>query len=845
MEMRKKAIYLAVLWTLTTAVAIAEDKPVAQVTEASKVAEVAKSVEASKAADAQYAAEWAKTTDAQKAADTANVAGPSKPIEATKVSEAPIAAEPTKSAEVSKPARVQPKLWSWQPVQNPAEPKVQEAKWARSPIDKFVLARLEAKGIKPSKDADRAAYIRRATLDVWGVIPSPEDVKAFVADKSPNAYEKLADRLLASPKYGERQARRWLDLARYADSTGFQNDTNRPNMWRYRDYVINSFNQDKPYDRFVKEQLAGDEIAPNDQNALIATGFLLNYPDNYNSRDHVQRQYQISTDITDTVSLALLGQTYGCGRCHNHKTDKFTQKDYFSLQAFFANTIVNEKVAVKDKGPQEKKFEEDQAKYQAATKDIRDKQKAILDTVREAGRKYHNERYLTDSREAIFKPKEQWTPLDRWVNYRNNNVATEQDIAAYLRLTAEDKNHPDHVEANVPKWVEYQKLAAQLKKFDDLKPESGSKYISAATELGPDSPPTRIRFTGVHERPLDEVQPAFPEALTSEKPVIVPSATSSGRRTALANWIASPTNPLTPRVFVNRVWNQYFGTGIVKTVSDFGKAGEKPTNPELLDYLASNFVKEGWDIKKLHREILLSSVYRQSSDFRRDAYKADPDNQLLAVFPRKRLEAEEIRDSLLVASGQLEDKLGGPSVIPPMPANVIVGNNTFDNNPLWKVSKDPHDFNRRSLYVFTRRSVPYPMLEVFDPANPSLVHNKRDVTTTPLQALTLFNNETVFSWSQSLAGRVINEAGNSESAQVDRLYQILFSRNADKFEKTALHEFLGTQEKLIKVKAADGKFVISTPTGLKKENPQDPIKLAAFVDLVHTVANSNEFAYRF
>jgi hypothetical protein len=248
----KRAVYLAVLWSLATVVVAADD---------------------------------------QAAADAAKAA--------------------TRAAAAKLP------LWSWQPVKAPAAPTVKQTKWVRTPIDAFVLARLEAKGLKPSQDADRAAYIRRATLDVWGVIPSPEEVKAFVDDRSPDAYEKLADRLLSSPKYGERQARRWLDLARYADSTGFQNDTSRPNMWRYRDYVINAFNQDKPYDRFVKEQLAGDEIAPNDQNALIATGFLLNYPDNYNSRDLVQRQYQIETDITDTVGQALLGQTVGCGRCHN------------------------------------------------------------------------------------------------------------------------------------------------------------------------------------------------------------------------------------------------------------------------------------------------------------------------------------------------------------------------------------------------------------------------------------------------------------------------------------------------------------------------------------------------
>ncbi|HET7833153.1 MAG TPA: DUF1549 and DUF1553 domain-containing protein [Gallionella sp.] len=755
-------------------------------------------------------------------------------------------AEDKPAADAPKAARTAPaKLWSWQPVQRSDEPVIKQKDWVRTPIDAFVLARLEAKGIKPSQDADRAAFIRRATLDVWGVIPSPEEVKAFVADRSPDAYEKLVDRLLSSPKYGERQARRWLDLARYADSTGFQNDTTRPNMWRYRDYVVNSFNQDKPYDRFIKEQLAGDEIAPNDPNALIATGFLLNYPDNYNSRDLVQRQYQIATDMTDTVGQALLGTTLGCARCHNHKSDKITQKDYFSLLAFFANVTVNEKVPLKEKGADDRKFEEQQAKYQAATREIRDKQKAIIDTVREAGEKYHKERYLTDSRDAIFKPKEQWTPLDRWVNHRLANVSSDRDVAGYLRLTAEDKNHPQHTAENIAKWAEYQKLGEQLKRFDNLRPESGSRYISAATELGPDSPPTHIRFTGVHERPLDEVQPAFPVALTGEKPEIVPSATSSGRRTALANWIASPNNPLTARVFVNRIWNQYFGTGIVKTVSDFGKAGEKPSNPELLEYLADDFVKEGWSVKKLHRQILLSSVYRQSSAHRADVFQADPENKLLAVFPRKRLDAEQIRDSLLVASGQLEGRIGGPAVLPPLPGNVNVGNNTFDDNPLWKVSKDVHDHNRRSLYVFTRRSVPYPMLEVFDPANPQLVHSTRDVTTTPLQALTLFNDDLVFAWSQALAGRVINEAGNSEAAQVDRLYQILFARNADKFEKAALHEFLNKQEKIIQSKAADGKFVVSIPSGVKTPQAQSPLRLAAFVDLVHTVANSNEFSYRF
>ncbi|EGW23409.1 DUF1549 and DUF1553 domain-containing protein [Methylobacter tundripaludum] len=744
------------------------------------------------------------------------------------------------AAEASAPQAAKSKLWSYQPVKAPTQPTVNNKNWVRTPLDAFVLAPLEAKGLTPSADTDRAAFVRRATLDAWGVIPTPEDVASFVGDTAPDAYEKLADRLLASPKYGERQARRWLDLARYADSTGFQNDETRPNLWRYRDYVINAFNQDKPYSRFIQEQLAGDELWPDNQEALIATGYMANFPDNHNSRDLVQRKYQITTDITDTVGKVFLGQTVECARCHNHKFDKISQKDYFSLQAFFANLSAVDNIPAAKKGEVERKYDVTLAKWEDATKEIRGKQKAIIDTVREQAEKHHKERYLTDSREAIFKPKSQWNAQDRWVNHRLGYITDERSLAAYLRDTAEskgaDKNYTKEI---ADKWTEYDKLSEELKKFNDLKPKSGSTEISAMTELGyPDAPPSYVFFGGDHERPLEQVQPAFPEAITDEKPDIKPTAFSSGRRTALANWIASSNNPLTARVFVNRVWEQYFGHGIVETVSDFGKAGQKPTNPELLDYLADNFIKQGWSVKKLHRDILLSSAYRQSSAYREDVSKADPDNKLLAVFPRKRLEAEQIRDSLLVASGKLEDKIGGPSVFPPVPANLGAGNQ-------WEVSKDVHDQNRRSLYIFTRRSVPYPLLESFNMASAQEAHSKREVTTSPLQSLTLFNSDVVFGWSQALAGRVINEAGNDEAAQLDRLYQILFSRAATGSEKETLQKFLNNHEKVVREKTAEGKFAVSIPTGLKGDQKLDPIRAAAFVDLVHTVANSNEFIYRF
>ncbi len=729
--------------------------------------------------------------------------------------------------------------WAYSPVTAPQEPTVKQRAWVRTPIDSFILAKLEQKGLKPSPEADRATYIRRATLDAWGVIPTPEEVKAFVDDRSPQAYEKLVDRLLASPHYGERQARRWLDLARYADSAGFQGDQTRPNNWRYRDYVINAFNQDKPFDRFIKEQLAGDELWPDSQEAKVATGFLAGYPDNSNSRDLVQRKYQIATDMTDLVGETFLAATIGCARCHNHKADKVSQKEYFQLQAFFANTSFDEK-APAAKGPQELAYDKAQAAYRDATKDIRTAQKAILDTVREKGVKYHKERYLTDSREAIFKPEKDWNALDRWVNFRLKSVSTDADVAAYLKLSAEDKDSADFDANNVDKWKQYQKLTAELKKFDKQKPTSGSTTLTTATELGhPDAPGTFVRFGGVHERPLEEVQPGLPTLWAGQvKLPITPTATSSGRRSALANWLASPDNPLTARVYANRVWSQYFSSGIVASVADFGRAGQKPTNPELLDYLAANFVKEGWSVKKLQRQILLSSVYRQSSAQRDDVLKADPDNKLLAVYPRKRLEAEEIRDSLLVASGQLEDKVGGPAVFPQVPANFNAGN-------LWDASKDPHEQNRRSVYVFVRRSVPYPLLQSFDLADPSHPHHKRDVTTTPLQALTLFNSDVVFGWSQALAGKVIHDAGKDESAQLNRLYEVLFSRAPSKSEKLALTQFLDVQERLIGQKVTTGKFEVAVPTGLKPGQQINPVRAAAFVDLVHTVANSNDFAYRF
>jgi hypothetical protein len=788
------------------------------------------------------------------------------------------------------PAKTVVKSWAYQVVKRPAVPTVADARWVRTPIDAFILAKLEAKGVKPSPEADRAAYIRRATLDAWGLLPTPEEVKAFVADKSPQAYEKLVDKLLASPRYGERQGRRWLDLTRYADSDGYNTDGNRPNMWRYRDYVISAFNQDKPFDRFVKEQLAGDEIWPDSNEALIATGFLRSFPDEINARDLNLKKQEVANDLTDTVGSVFLGATVNCAQCHDHKYDKISQKEYYQLQAFLVNASWRDDVLAlssKDRADYEVK----KAKWEEATKDIRAKQDEILKPVIEKSESDRLSGFVPATRESITKPAAERNAYDRWIYHRNLWTMSGRTRNAVNTLKTKDKEG----------YAKYEALAEELKKFDSLKPKDPG-YISTMTELGhSDAPPTRVLFKGIYDRPLDEVQPAFPSLYTDAKPQIKPTATSSGRRTALADWLTSPDNPATARVFVNRQWAQFFGRGIVETVSDFGRAGTKPTHPELLDYLADDFVKNGWSVKKLQRQFLLSSVYRQASSARTDV-AADPDNKLFWAFPRQRLEAEQIRDSLLAAAGLLEEKVGGASVMPPLPPNFDIGG----QRSAWTTSENPHDHYRRSTYIFVRRNNPYPLLDTFDWANPQNVHNRRDVTTTAPQALALINSDLVFEWSKTLAGRIIKEAGPNEGAQIDKLYQTLYSRAPSADEKRLLLAFLDKQEAVTRKQLADGKK-LNTPDGWgikpeltgqidkfyktvygrtpdrfekasfvqyldkqqeklakaksaggddeddsaaaaggkKADSKLNTARAAAFVDLVHAVANSSEFLYRF
>lgn len=796
----------------------------------------------------------------------------------------PAAAAPPSRA----PRPVQAAHWSYQDVQNPAVPAVKQKNWVRTPIDAFVLAKLEANNLKPSEDADRATYIRRATLDTWGIVPTPEEVKAFVNDKSPKAYEKLVDRLLASPRYGERWGRRWLDLTRYADSDGYNADGTRPNAWRYRDYVVDALNADIPYNRFIEEQLAGDELWPDNQKALIATGFLRNFPDEINARDLNLKKQEIATDLTDTVGSVLLGQTVGCAKCHDHKFDRISQKEYFQLQAFFANASARDDILALT-GKELAAYNAQLANYNDATQDIQAKMDALLAPMIEKLEADRLLGFVEKTRESIDKPESERNAYDKWIYHRNLWTMTGRTRNAENRLKDKDKESYD----------KYQVLKTELKAFDHLKPKHPGN-VSTIFELGPESPATNILANGIYDRLLDEVQPGVPAAFAPnlKLPAIVPTATSSGRRTAFAKWVVDPNNPLTARVYVNRVWSQYFSHGVSDSVADFGKQGERPLNPELLDHLAYTFVhQDKWSMKQLNRRILLSSVYRQSSAERPEVVAVDPNNRLLASFPRQRLDAEQIRDSLLAASGLLDEKRGGPAVMPPAPANFLLGN----NRNAWTNSENPHDHHRRSIYVFIRRNMPYPMLDTFDGANPNTVHNRRDVSTTPTQALTLVNSDLVYKWSQSLAGRVIREAGDNEAAQLDRLFQVLFARSPDQEEQHKLLAFLEAQSKLTQKQLTAGKK-LAVPEGygvspavyaqvdklyaslygrsadrferaklveyISKEqekvasfgsdddsegNVSAPsldqqaktARAAAFVDLAHALANSNEFSYRF
>jgi hypothetical protein len=713
--------------------------------------------------------------------------------------------------------------WAYRKAVKPAIPAVKQRAWVRTPIDAFVLEKLEAKGLAPAPRADKRTLLRRASFDLTGLPPTPEEVSAFLADKSPRAFEKVVDRLLASPRYGEKWARHWLDLARYAESEGFKADETRPNAWRYRDYVIKSFNADKPYDRFVREQIAGDELWPDDPDAVVATGFNRHYPDEYNARNLMQRRQEILNDVTDTVGAVFLATTYGCARCHDHKYDPVLQKDYYRLQAFFAPMRAKDDYVLVSKAEQAAHARK-LAMWQEQTKDLREQIAKIEAPVIKAIYDDSFEKYPAEIQLAVNTPPEKRDSM-QWLMYHKaqwqlNYGVDEDGNGVGQKLKGEQKK-------------QWESLRKQLAAFDGIKP-APLPVGSGLTDVGPQAPKHYLLKGGGYDAYGEEVQPGFLTILAPADALIVPPRPgTTGRRTALANWLADPANPLSSRVMVNRLWHYHFGRGIVGTPSDFGEMRDRETHRELLDWLAVSFVEQGWSLKKMHRLMMLSNTYQQSTAFNEAAAKSDPDDTLLWRFRRQRLTGEEIRDAILVVSGQMNWRMGGPSVFPDIPKEMDVRGG-------WNRKESDEQKKRRSIYTFVRRNSRYPMFQAFDMPDTHESCARRAVTTTAPQALNLLNDRVVLNAAFAFAGRVLQEAGADVNAQIERAYLLAFARRPIAAEREQALAFFQQQAALIQSRL-DAKQPVAVPPNCPVQ--MEPARAAALVDFCHVLFNANEFVY--
>jgi hypothetical protein len=688
-----------------------------------------------------------------------------------------------------------PDDWAFKPIARPAVPEPSGHKFSTTnPVDKFLLARLEAKGLTFAPPADKRTLLRRVYFDLIGLPPTPEEVEAFLKDTGTDAYEKVVEKLLASPHYGERQALAWLDLVRFAESDGFKADDTRPSAWRYRDYVIAGFNADKPYDRFVREQLAGDELFPGDADAVIATGFLRHFPYEYNAVDVELKRQDLLNDVTDTTAAAFLGLTLGCAKCHDHKTDPLTQRDYYRFQAFFAGFWPVEKPLGSPE--QLAEAERKRAAWDARTAELRHQMAEIEKPVREKATAKERGRFQPEHAKLLDIPTEERTPLQRQLA-----LLVEKQVYTRNKITAAQMKGV----ADRDKWEGMAKRMAELEKDRPADPPT----VMAMTDLGAECPPTKLLKRGSWRSPGEDLAPGFLSAIDDRDANVTPTKLgTSGRRSALAEWIASPKNPLTARVMVNRIWQGHFGRGIVASPSDFGVTGDRPTHPELLDWLANEFVSHGWSVKHTHRLIVTSAAYRQGARGDGAGAKADPENTLLWQFPRRRLDGETLRDAMLAAAGLLNPKAGGPGVFPELPAEVKANN--------WKVSADPAERNRRSVYVFVKRNLRYPFFSLFDSPERTETCARRFTTTTAPQALTLLNDAIVIGYAKALAQRVEKEAGTEPDDVIGRAFARTLSRPPTTEERDAARKFLANH----KGPSAD-----------------------AVTDLCHALLNLNEFVY--
>jgi hypothetical protein len=623
--------------------------------------------------------------------------------------------------------------WAFQPLQRPALPSLKNPRHAQNPIDAFVLARLESKNLALSPPASRRELIRRAYFDLIGLPPTPEAVEGFLADPSPRAWENLVEQLLASPQYGERWARHWLDLVRYAESNGYERDGAKPHAWRYRDYVIRSFNQDKPYNRFLTEQLAGDQLpGPFEPDAVIATGFYRLHVWDDEPDDTLVAEFDELDDVMVATSASFLGLTVGCARCHDHKFDPISQADYYQMLAFFRSM---NPYGLHHKGG----------------------------GGRGTGR--------------ITRPLALASEVSAWENRQQSRLKPLREQLA-ATTNAETKK----------------KLETQLKQVEA---ETPPYEFALAIQEDPRKP-TQILHRGDAHAPGQEVQPTFPSILQQLSPGL-PGSTSAGLtnagRLTLANWMTHPNHPLTARVMANRLWQHHFGRGLVRTPNDFGRTGEKPTHPELLDYLAAELREGGWHLKRLHKLIMLSSAYQMSS--RADnpvALRVDEANDLFWRQNPRRAEAEVLRDTLLSVSGALNLKMSGPSVFPTLPKEVHATQDSAGKG--WSDSP-PAEQNRRTIYLVVKRALLLPLLDTFDYNTTTLPVGARSVTTVAPQALMLLNDSFIQQTAERFAARLRQESGDDESAQVRRAFALALQRAPTSTELAAARDMLARQRQLL------------------------------------------------
>lgn len=644
------------------------------------------------------------------------------------------------------------KYWAYQPVKRPPVPDVQNKAWGRNPVDAFILAKLEAKGLPPAPPADKTALVRRVYYDLIGLPPTPDEADAFVRDQAPDAYEKLIDKLLASPHYGEKWGRHWLDLVRYAETNGYERDGPKPFAWRYRDYVIRSFNDDKPYDRFLLEQLAGDEIDRDNPDAVIATGYYRLGLWDDEPADPMQARFDEYDDLVATTSQLCLGMTMNCARCHDHKIDPIPQKDYYRMVAFFRDIQpfgegqnTSSKFNLTDISPaaERKQYEEKEKQREELMRELRIKMTEL-------------------ENEAIKKmPAED--------QRKSESSARRQVVTKVKEFMTKDQ------------ITEYERVKLHWEMLRSERQQSRMMALSV-NNCAVNPPQTHVMVRGNPHAPGAKVEPGFPEVLGVPDPVIPVAgkgARTSGRRKVLAQWIASKDNPLTARVMVNRLWQYHFGRGIVASANDFGKFGTPPTHPELLDWLATEFIAGGWKTKRIHRLMMLSTTYRMSCQGNATALRADPLNNLFWRFNMRRLNAEEVRDSILAVSGRLNGKMYGPSVFPPIPKEVMAGQSVPGQG--WGRST-LEEASRRSIYVHVKRSLLVPVLSSHDQADTDTSCPVRFTTTVPTQALGMLNGQFMNDHAAAFAERLQKETPDDLPAQVKRAIRLTTGREPSEAE---------------------------------------------------------------